>query len=380
MDYVDVSSDFTKEIIIMATNACNLHCKYCYESNKNATSMQMERTRHQIEQELSKTNEPYNHFVINFHGGEPFLVFNKIKEIIQWVDNTFTDLSISYTTTTNGTVLNDDIRSWLVDNRKRFIPVLSLDGPKEIHNRNRTASFERIDLDFFRSNWPLQGVKMTICPNTVEDMFHSFEYLYSIGFYPNPTLAKEVDWDLSIHLPLYAHELKKLTDFYISHPFVPPGQLLNLPLYKFSEDYNAPGINTCGAGFDTIAFDIYGNRYPCQAFITDLGKQYDEEEIGKVFCALGQNCHLKLSPKCAGCPIINACSSCYAMNYVSRGDMGAIDEVMCQFNKLTFLASASMFAEIIPNHKEYPWLKYRTDAEFYNMIKGIKQLFNTVTI
>lgn len=380
MDYVDVSSDFTKEIIIMATNACNLRCKYCYETNKNAPSMQVERIKQQIGRELRKPNEPYNNFVINFHGGEPFLVFDKIKELVQWVDESFSDLSISYTTTTNGTVLNDEIRSWLVVNKKRFIPVLSLDRPAEIHNRNRTGSFEKIDLDFFRNHWPQQGVKMTVCPNTIEDMFRSFEYLHNIGIYPNPTLAKEVYWDLAVHLPIYAQELKKLIAFYISHPSVPPGQLLNLPLQKFSEDYHAKGINSCGAGFDTIAFDILGNRYPCQAFIADLGKRYDEAEMGKVFCALGQNCHLKISPKCEGCPIVNACSSCYAMNYVSRGDMGAIDEVMCQFNKLTFLASAQMFAEIIPNHQDYPWMKSKSDAELYHMIKGIQQLFKTVSL
>ena len=380
MDFVDVSSDFTKEIIIMATNACNLRCRYCYEANKSTPSMVVKNIKRQIEDELSRPNEPYNHYIINFHGGEPFLVFDKIKEIVKWVDETFSNTSISYTTTTNGTILNDDICSWLITNRKRFIPVLSLDGPKEIHDKNRIGSYDKIDLDFFRSNWPLQGVKMTVCPNTISEMFNSFEYLHKIGFYPNPTLAKEVDWDLSIHLPIYANELKKLISFYITHPIVPPGQLLNLPLQKFSEDYKAKGINSCGAGFDTIAYDIYGNRYPCQAFIADLKKPYDAQAMEDVFCKLGQNCHLKISPKCNGCPIINACSSCYAMNYVCRGDMGAIDETMCQFNKITFLASAQMFAEIIPNHQEYPWLKGKSDSELYHMIKGIQQLFKSISL
>ena len=378
MDYVDVSSDYTKEILIMATNACNLRCKYCYEVNKNAPSMIVERITEQIKKEICKPGEPYNHFVINFHGGEPFLVFEKIREVVKWVDENFPNQSISYTTTTNGTILTDEIREWLVENKKRFIPVLSLDGPKEIHDRNRTESFDKIDLDFFRTYWPLQGVKMTVCPNTVGDMFGSFEYLHDIGFYPNPTLAKEVEWDLSVHLPIYGRELKKLVAFYVDHPTIPPGQLLNLPLHKFSEDYEATGINSCGAGFDTISFDIYGNRYPCQAFISDLGKKYDVEEMNKVFCTLSQNCHLKISPKCGGCPILNACSSCYAMNYSHRGDMGAIDEVMCQLNKLTFLAAAQLFAEIIPNHEKYPWLKGKTDAELYHTIKGIQQLFKTI--
>ena len=380
MDYIDVSSDFTKEILIMATNACNLRCKYCYETNKNAPSMDVERIEEQIERELRQKSEPYERFVINFHGGEPLLVFDKIRQVVEWADNALADLDISYTTTTNGTVLNDEIRLWLVNNKKRFIPILSLDGPKEVHDRNRTGSFDKIDLDFFRANWPLQGIKMTVSPNTVADLYESFIYLHETGFYPNPTLAKEVEWNLQEHLPLYAQQLKKLSEFYISHPTIPPGQLLNLPLHKFSEDFVSKGINSCGAGFDTIAFDIKGNRYPCQAFIADLSKQYDKKEMESVFCALSHNCHLKISPKCTGCPLVNGCSSCYGMNYSNRGDMGAIDEVMCQFQKVTFLCAAQMFGEIIPRHQEYPWMKGKTDTELYHMIKGVKNMFQTITL
>ncbi len=380
MDYIDVSSDYTKELLIMATNACNLRCKYCYETNKNAPSMDVERIEEQIEHELRKLSAPYKKFVINFHGGEPMLVFDKIKQVVGWADEKLNDLDISYTTTTNGTVLNDEIRQWLVSNKKRFIPILSLDGPKDVHDRNRISSFDKIDLEFFRTNWPLQGIKMTVSPNTVTDLYDSFIYLHEIGFYPNPTLAKEVDWKLQEHLPIYAQQLKRLSEFYISHPTLPPGQLLNLPLHKFSEDFVSKGINSCGSGFDTIAFDINGNRYPCQAFIADLRKPYNKAEMESIFCILSQNCHLKISPKCTGCPIVNGCSSCYGMNYSNRGNMGAIDEVMCQFQKVTFLCAAQMFAEIIPRHEEYPWMKGKMDVELYHMIKGIRQLFKTISL
>ena len=89
MDFVDVSSDYTKEIIIMATNACNLKCKYCYETNKNAPSMDVERIKVQLGRELKMANMPYTHYIINFHGGEPFLVFDKVRQIVNWVDKTF---------------------------------------------------------------------------------------------------------------------------------------------------------------------------------------------------------------------------------------------------------------------------------------------------
>ena len=68
------------------------------------------------------------------------------------------------------------------------------------------------------------------------------------------------------------------------------------------------------------------------------------------------------------------------MNYSNRGDIGAIDSKMCSFMKITFLCAAQMFAEIIPNHEKYPWMKGKTDTELYHSIKGIRQLFKNITI
>ena len=380
MEYVNISDDDTKEIIIMATNACNLKCRYCYERNKNAPSMNLERLKIQLIDEIRHRSEGFKRFVINFHGGEPFLVFEKIKELVEWIMQTFSDLDVSFTTTTNGTVITDEIKEWLLNHKKVFVPVLSLDGNKDSHDRNRLNSFDKIDKNFFSDNWPRQGIKMTVSPNTIGDMFDNFVYLYGIGFYPNPTLAREVDWDVEVHLPIYIRELQKLTRFYIEHPDVPPGQLLDIPLHKFSPEYKCKSCNSCGAGFDTIAFDVYGNRYPCQTFIVDLKKEYDSEEMEHIFSVLEKNCNLNVSPDCAGCSIINWCTPCYGINYSNRGNMGHFDPIMCIFNKVTLMCSARMFAEMYAEYEKYPWLRVKDQTEIYHSILGIKNVYKTVTI
>lgn len=380
MYYIDLTADDTKEIIIMATNACNLRCKYCYETNKNAPSMDLDKIKNQLDIELQSKSNGYQRFVINFHGGEPFLAFAKIKSLVQWVDNNFPNLNVSFTATTNGTILTTEIKEWLIENKKKFIPILSIDGSKEIHDRNRTSSYDLIDKDFFKINWPHQGIKMTVSPNTIGDLHNSFIFLHKIGFYPNPTLAREVDWNIDTHLSIYVRELQKLSRFYIDNPTIKPGQLLDLPLHKFSNGYKSKHFNACGAGFNTIAFDIYGNRYPCQTFIADLKKDYNTKEMNEQFSILEHNCNLKVSPKCKDCSIINWCSPCYGINYSNRGDMGAFDSVMCLFNKVTLLCSAQMFAEILPQRESYTWLNNKTDTEVYHYILGIKNIFKSVTL
>ena len=92
MEFVDITADDTKEIILMATNACNLRCKYCYETNKNAPSMQLDKLKVQLKDEIKYKSKGFKRFVFNFHGGEPFLTFDKIKSLVEWVKLTFPDL------------------------------------------------------------------------------------------------------------------------------------------------------------------------------------------------------------------------------------------------------------------------------------------------
>ena len=72
MKYKNNSEDDTKEIFIIITNACNLQCRYCYETNKNAPSVDVESIKIVIKNEILNNSFGFNRFLINFHGGEPF--------------------------------------------------------------------------------------------------------------------------------------------------------------------------------------------------------------------------------------------------------------------------------------------------------------------
>jgi sulfatase maturation enzyme AslB (radical SAM superfamily) len=374
MKYKNNSEDDTKEIFIIITNACNLQCRYCYETNKNAPSVDVESIKIVIKNEILNNSFGFNRFLINFHGGEPFLAFPKMVEIVEWVLHSFPDIDITFTCTTNGTLLTDEIRSWLISVKDVFIPILSLDGGPNVHNLNRCNSLTKIPIEFFRSYWPLQGVKMTVCPNTIDQMFDSFLYIQEQGLYANPSLAGEVGWEIKTHLPIYERELGKLADYYVDHPNVKPAPILNLPLKKFSPEYKYNNGNGCGAGLDTVAFDIKGNKYPCHTFISDLSREYNKDEIDGLFSILNKNCNIIVSPKCKGCPIICCCSPCYGLNFSYRGNMGDFDVVRCEFNKITVKCSARMFARIIPRYKDYPWLASYSDNSLYHLINGIKYI------
>lgn len=73
--------------------------------------------------------------IITFYGGEPLLNFELIKAIVMYSKNKFKTKSVSYNMTTNGSILNDDIISFLIE--YDFSLLISLDGDEEIQNQHR---------------------------------------------------------------------------------------------------------------------------------------------------------------------------------------------------------------------------------------------------
>jgi uncharacterized protein len=72
---------------------------------------------------------------ISFYGGEPLLNLPLIKHCVRYIETNYYGKKIDYAMTTNGTLLSEDVVSYLVE--KRFNLLISLDGPEEIHDTHR---------------------------------------------------------------------------------------------------------------------------------------------------------------------------------------------------------------------------------------------------
>jgi uncharacterized protein len=68
-------------IILKLTNACNYGCTYCYdyESDESATHLDLSAAQNAVSQALAISNPGLQ---VIFHGGEPFLVFDRILKIV----------------------------------------------------------------------------------------------------------------------------------------------------------------------------------------------------------------------------------------------------------------------------------------------------------
>ena len=336
-----------KNIYITTNVSCNLRCTYCYEDKTGNEEFDVDLTKKRLLDIFS--NNPDDSFIINLHGGEPFLVFSKIRELCEWVWEQNVKNDYLFFATTNGTIVHGEIKNWLFENRQRFIAGLSLDGTREMHNMNRSNSFDLIDLDFFAKTWPDQGVKMTISPKSIETLADGIIFIHSIGMhniYVN--LAYMVDWGNHRFASIYQRELRKLAAFYKQHPNIKKDSLFSLS-FPMLVSQSAKTKRWCGAGVEMEAYNIDGKRYPCHLFFENVcGKEKSKSWQNIDF----SNPNEYISKECSKCLIYPTCPTCYGSNYIERGNIGSRDMNLCRLEKIRVLELARYEYDCIVNSRE----------------------------
>ena len=122
-------------VTLTLTNTCNLQCTYCYEANKSSKRMPFEVAKEIIDKEMNADEGMEIEF--DMFGGEPFLVFDLMKQIADYLVQNYAQRKWLIFATTNGTLVHGEIQDWL-KNRPFFYCGLSLDGNKLMHDINRS--------------------------------------------------------------------------------------------------------------------------------------------------------------------------------------------------------------------------------------------------
>lgn len=359
-----------RHIYITTNIQCNLRCIYCYEDKSGNEVFDMDKAKKRLTQDLSQPSDDIVY--INLHGGEPFLVFDKIKELCEWSWNQNFPTSHIFFATTNGTKVHGRIKQWLFENRHRFICGLSLDGTKEMHDMNRSNSFDQIDIAFFLKTWPSQGAKMTISPKSIVSLAEGVIYLHSIGFDNfDANLAYMVDWDKPDYLRIFYREMMKLSSFYKEHPNLRKCSLFERNFGILNQE-DAKTRRWCGAGNEMEVYDIEGARYPCHLFFENVcGKEKSLlcHEIDFT------NPEVYIQGECRTCPIYPICPTCYGANYIERGHIGLRDMNFCRMEKIRTLVIAKyQYDEIMNSNDDTDKLSAEELNKRLNTLDGIEKI------
>ncbi len=158
---------------------CNLRCKYCYFI-RDIKNVQMRITPKEIIDFCKKNNFTQ----IQFHGGEPLLFFDWIREFVGLADEL--GVKFDYELQTNGTLLSEDVVLFLKEHDFRV--GVSLDGPGFVHDFYRvfpdgSSSFDLVmrGINILKKHKVKFGILTTITRELIRNKESAVRFLKKLG-------------------------------------------------------------------------------------------------------------------------------------------------------------------------------------------------------
>jgi uncharacterized protein len=131
-----------ESITLQLTQECNFRCSYCiYSGEKNTKQrshssecMSWETAKKAIDFFLEHSIDSESRSV-GFYGGEPLLQFDLLKKVVEYSEEKLRGKHLEFNITTNGSLLSAEVAEFF--DLHNFTVFISLDGPKEVHDKNR---------------------------------------------------------------------------------------------------------------------------------------------------------------------------------------------------------------------------------------------------
>lgn len=127
--------------VLEVTQACNLRCRYCtfgggFPDHRTHSLRRMSPAV--LEKAIAaalRDGSALDEISIAFYGGEPMLAFDLIERGVAFARAEAGGKRLRFSTTTNGTLIDGEKAGFLAEHR--FSVLVSIDGPKGVHDANR---------------------------------------------------------------------------------------------------------------------------------------------------------------------------------------------------------------------------------------------------
>lgn len=311
--------------------SCNLKCSYCFERSYERKcspeiSYDLDLLGTLFERKLMQSNE--NECTINFFGGEPLLRFDKIKEIVNYLNST--SMRFNYKITTNGTLINQTVSKFLREHK--FETSISVDGDnqcidKRIYRNDSTSSFD----DVKKAISILIEDNNDVLINIVVDSSNFHNINRYLNYWKSCSIKKiNIDVEFLDNGWLDVSD-EELICFYDSIKIF---ALENPDITIFPFDKKMFPLSQCTLD-KTLAIAPNGDIYYCGYFFTNskdelkignLSQEYDfsENKITKEIFCKNTNCLSKDG---------NCIIGCYGLNLATTGNLYTPSPILCKHRR-----------------------------------------------
>lgn len=338
-------------LILNVTEECNFGCNYCVYSGAysghrthSQKTMTLDTAKKAVDLLAKNKDEIDERIILGFYGGEPLIRFEFIKNIVQYAKECFGDHPCLFSITTNGSLLTEEIIHFLIANN--FAITISLDGPAEIHDRNRrllddSGSYQLVtdNISLLRNTAGERYFRDFVSFSCVITPPYDFQYLndffsgydamvristvdYNPDFYKNDDLHMATGWEaLAANMKQYCLDGKQKKDF-ISDGLSLPYDLFFRQLKKIHRIVRrqlTPGNNRamglCQPGLKRAFVSCDGDIYVCERTEGNtnmlIGSVSEGIRKDKVIRILEDISYLDYS-KCQSCWTRAFCNICFA--------------------------------------------------------------------
>ena len=332
-------------LILQITQRCNFRCAYCVYSSDNQLNRAHSSAEMSYETACKAIDFLYEHSIdcaevgVSFYGGEPLLNFALVKSVVEYADAKFEGKTINYRMTTNASLLSEEVIKFFMANNRKFNILVSMDGPKSIHDLARKYPDGTGTYDSVVSN--LHAIP-EYCPhycnhfsfNAVLDTDNDYEEITKIEDDPfikrcsvqynfvekeerlanyNPTFLQKLNYDIFLgYLSYYREKTPTFSNKLVEY-LIKRGRL--------QEERISPGrIGKCSSpsgpcvpGAHRLFVDYAGRLFPCERVselndamrIGDINSGFD---LGSIYKML--NIAQTTEDECKSCWAFQLCSLC----------------------------------------------------------------------
>ncbi|MFT3965217.1 MAG: quinohemoprotein amine dehydrogenase maturation protein [Sphingobium sp.] len=351
-------ADFPLQALVLnITNQCNLACTYCYEfgADKIATPagkkkyMSIDTAKSSVDFLLEQSRgRPAVH--ITFFGGETLMNFPLLKEVVFYATGQAEaqGRAITFSLTTNATLLTDEIIDFLSDNGIGV--TVSMDGPPDLQDKRRVykngkgsyAVIEpRLRKLIARHKTRAITARVTLTDG-VTDVIRIYRHLkedlgfHEVGFAP-VTASGEQAYSIGADgMEGVLAQFHELADEWLAYAL--RGQMHGFSNVSETIGELIQGHNKshpCGAGLGLLGVGPSGDLSPCHRF-TDA----DTHSLGHIDSGIDQakredflsRGHVSAKFDCSTCWARPLCAGgCHHEAFVRYGDTGHANLHYCDW-------------------------------------------------
>ena len=343
-----------KALCLHVAHTCNLTCSYCFAGQGKFKGeravMSFETAKRAIDFLIENSGDRRN-LEVDFFGGEPLLNMDVIKDVVAYARSIEKEhgKNFRFTLTTNGVGIDDDVIEFA--NKEMHNVVLSLDGRKEVHDRERRTvagegiydiivpKFQKLVEARGDKEYYMRGTYTHYNTDFTNDIMHMADLGFTkLSMEPvvcppdDPFALTEED------LPVLFEQYEILAKEMLKRE----KEGKPLTFYHYMIDLNHgpciyKRISGCGSGTEYFAVTPWGDLYPCHQFVGeekykmgDIWNGVTAEETREEF----KMCNVYAREECRDCWAKLYCSGgCAANAYHATGSITGVYEYGCELFK-----------------------------------------------